>query len=407
MKNSDTNQRIKREAKLGFAVFLLLFGAFSYIAVDRIVSGFGYGREDFESVPLALVIPPEDLPNIRNPDYVLPTTQSRAIVRKDSAPSSSLARPQSSNGTKTRMDNSNSVEPIASEMTKPDNSTIALSSHQEEIKIDDPLELNVEIPAKKFSAAKSIQPNPAGNSLSASVPVESRNDFQPSFPRGPKANNSFESPTQSNKTTPAANSNATERDGTLPFQTTIPQFQERLPKPLNLPLPEPTATIQTPANSTATKPVITETKDIPKTDDELVTVSEQDTLWDLATRIYGDGRLFAAVHEANKGSLNGQGKLLVGTQLRFPAKSRLLSEFRALVPQDLLGDSADQSASDSRNRREYTTRNGDSLFSIAREELGQASRYIEILELNSAQLSSSTRHSEELAAGLKLALPAK
>jgi nucleoid-associated protein YgaU len=146
---------------------------------------------------------------------------------------------------------------------------------------------------------------------------------------------------------------------------------------------------------------------LPKTEDEVITVSEKDTLWDLATKIYGDGRLFAAVHEANRDKLNGQAKLTNGLKLRFPAKAQLLREFRAFIPQDILDDSATPSNSDSSNRREYTTRNGDTLFSIAREELGQASRYVEILELNSTQLSKTTRHGDELAADLMLELPAK
>jgi LysM repeat protein len=403
-------QRIKREAKIGFAVFLLLFGAFSYIILDRVVSGFNFDGNDFDSVPLAQMIPPEDLPNIRNPDYVLPTMQSRAVARKDSAPSPAISLAPSNTRAK-NPNEANSAESITSEMTEAKNSAIALSSHQEEIKKDDNLELNVETPARKIPAAKTLKSEPLINPLSTPPQAESPNDFQPPIVRGPKVDNSFETPTPLNKSTHAAEPKAADQDGTLPFQSAFPRFQQGLPEPLNPPLPNPVVPNPIAPNPTAQKTVIKETQAVSQSlsnaDAEVITVSEQDTLWELATKIYGDGRLFAAVHEANKDKLTGQAKLATGLKLRFPAKAQLLREFRAFIPQDILDASATPSNSDSSNRREYTTRNGDTLFSIAREELGQASRYVEILELNSTQLSKSIRHGDELAAGLMLELPAK
>ena len=55
----------------------------------------------------------------------------------------------------------------------------------------------------------------------------------------------------------------------------------------------------------------------------------------------------------------------------------------------------------------YTVRQGDNLFDIARNELLQASRYLEILELNREHLSADCTHLTPLPAGLKLKIPAQ
>ena len=54
---------------------------------------------------------------------------------------------------------------------------------------------------------------------------------------------------------------------------------------------------------------------------------------------------------------------------------------------------------------EYEVQNGESLFDIARQQLGQASRYLEILELNLSSLPETTSHMTPLPAGLVLQLP--
>jgi hypothetical protein len=54
---------------------------------------------------------------------------------------------------------------------------------------------------------------------------------------------------------------------------------------------------------------------------------------------------------------------------------------------------------------EYTTRSGDTLFDIARDQLGQASRYLELLQRNADRLPSDTGHATRLPEGIKLLLP--
>jgi nucleoid-associated protein YgaU len=51
-----------------------------------------------------------------------------------------------------------------------------------------------------------------------------------------------------------------------------------------------------------------------------------DTLWDLATRFYGDGRLWRVIYEANREKLSEPSVLAIGTELWIPPKPQ--GEFR-------------------------------------------------------------------------------
>ena len=55
----------------------------------------------------------------------------------------------------------------------------------------------------------------------------------------------------------------------------------------------------------------------------------------------------------------------------------------------------------------YVVREGDNLFHIARNELLQASRYLDILQLNRDDLPADCTHLTPLPAGLKLKLPSR
>ena len=57
------------------------------------------------------------------------------------------------------------------------------------------------------------------------------------------------------------------------------------------------------------------------------------------------------------------------------------------------------------NQRLYETRAGDTLFDIARQKLAQASRYVEIIELNRTRLQPGTNQLTPLPAGVQLILP--
>ena len=50
------------------------------------------------------------------------------------------------------------------------------------------------------------------------------------------------------------------------------------------------------------------------------TVQSGDTLWSLAQRFYGDGRLWKVIYEANRDRIPGASQLKVGTELRIPPR---------------------------------------------------------------------------------------
>jgi hypothetical protein len=72
-------------------------------------------------------------------------------------------------------------------------------------------------------------------------------------------------------------------------------------------------------------------------------------------------------------------------------------------PRDPSAESDD--AEDLRGELMYITEQGDTLFSIAAEQLGQASRFVEVLQLNREILPAETGSATPLAAGLPLKLP--
>ena len=129
-----------------------------------------------------------------------------------------------------------------------------------------------------------------------------------------------------------------------------------------------------------------------------------DSLWTVAERCYDDGRWFRALFEYNRGRLKDDDSSIEGVALLIPARSELATRWSRFCPPDLV-------IQYSTNRPEpdgettYVTRPGDTLFDIARQQLGQASRYLEILRLNRNKLPPNTSHLTRLPSGLRLKLP--
>lgn len=109
-------------------------------------------------------------------------------------------------------------------------------------------------------------------------------------------------------------------------------------------------------------------------------VQKGDTLWKIAERFLGKGNQYPVIME-----LNGltSDRIYAGMQLKIPGKGSANN-----------GDTSESTL------REYTVKRGDSLWKIAREQLGSGSRYPEIIELN--QLSSDIIYPRQV-----LKLPAK
>ena len=116
------------------------------------------------------------------------------------------------------------------------------------------------------------------------------------------------------------------------------------------------------------------------------TVQRGDSLWSIAAEQLGDGSRYTEIMELN--GLNST-EIHPGMQLRLPADTQ--------TPSDPAPDTPPESDPES-SYREYTVQRGDSLWGIAAEQLGDGSRYTEIMELNGL-------NSTEIHPGIQLKLP--
>lgn len=431
---------------------------------------------DFDAIPLAIEIPPEDLHRVRQPDYVLPKRGQKDKFTQllDRIPEFSLAPPnetkasavpgpasveeprsRTSQKTETNTDLSalRPDKPLATSATDVQRQLADFApvsyiddrdTHFAEKQIPrtndsvhDTVEIagpeNRPVPMRPTPGAAAppqpdfesdfdpAQPKHDAVNSNASTMMTWRGDFDPAehsndsagalrpptvndltftLPGSqttttlPTTNNSFHPAERSEPAQQAATVAVSDNETGSRFVPPFPQFAETLPPTLSTTTAD--ALKPTTATAAATKTEEKTVKPVRSADEGFVTVVAGDTLWDLTERVYGDGRLFRAVFAVNETALRGNSKLRPGTPLRFPAQQELVRRFPELIPADLLEPSASPA---------YQTAAGDSLFSIARDELGQASRYLEIMELNRDVLPANLRHSDELPIGLKLILP--
>lgn len=141
-------------------------------------------------------------------------------------------------------------------------------------------------------------------------------------------------------------------------------------------------------------------------------VVEGDSFWSIAQQRYDDGRYFRALFEYNRHRVSGFETLISGTRIQTPPEEELLQRYPDLctayssapVNDDTPGTFT-TSIQDSNRIQSYVTKRGDTLFKIAAEQLGQASRYVEIIEMNRYQLSRGEGHLTALPAGMTLSMP--
>lgn len=122
-----------------------------------------------------------------------------------------------------------------------------------------------------------------------------------------------------------------------------------------------------------------------------------DSFWSIAQQIYGDGRYFNALFQHNRQVVEDFDDLPVDSRIKTPPVEVLRSRYPDLCPalqsKTMVGG------------QNYTTVEGDTLFHIARQTTGQASRYVELLKLNRDRLPIGTNHLTRLQANLELRLP--
>lgn len=136
-------------------------------------------------------------------------------------------------------------------------------------------------------------------------------------------------------------------------------------------------------------------------------IREGDTLWSIAQKYYGDGRLHTRIEEANHEALAKKKGLDVGQRIRVPEREAPASALGAPAPGDTtlaLQPSADPAAKDASKDAKpakYVVKPGDTLVGVARKTLGSERRWEEILALNSARITDP----DALSVGAELRLP--
>jgi nucleoid-associated protein YgaU len=138
------------------------------------------------------------------------------------------------------------------------------------------------------------------------------------------------------------------------------------------------------------------------------TVQPGDTLWSISEGVYGTGGYFKALAEHNREVLPRSHELTVGHELAVPPVAELERDYPGLCPKQRKsalvppGGQPRPPARAASGSEVYIVAEGDTLFDIARYELGKASRWAEIYELNRELLGEDFDY---LRPGTELAMP--
>ncbi len=139
-------------------------------------------------------------------------------------------------------------------------------------------------------------------------------------------------------------------------------------------------------------------------------VQTNDNYWLISKKLYGTGAYFKALFEHNRDRFPRANRLRVGDEIRTPSVEVLQQTYPKLSPRTA-GVPASAGASTRGNLtprgplgggRTYIVQAGDTLFDIARYELGEANRWHEIRQLNRDILGADANR---LRAGIELRLP--
>ncbi len=138
-------------------------------------------------------------------------------------------------------------------------------------------------------------------------------------------------------------------------------------------------------------------------------VQPNDNYWAISQKVYGSGAYFKALAEHNRGKVAQRDKLRVGDTIATPTIAQLERLYPDLCPKPSRREAVRNRATLASTHggaggRSYEVQEGDTLFDIARNELGKATRWAEIYELNRDALGKDFDY---LTPGMLLILPPK
>ncbi|MBI3837370.1 MAG: LysM peptidoglycan-binding domain-containing protein [Planctomycetia bacterium] len=140
------------------------------------------------------------------------------------------------------------------------------------------------------------------------------------------------------------------------------------------------------------------------------TVQPNDSLWTVSEKVYGTGRYFKAIYEHNRARLPHADRLAVGTVIAVPPVAVLEQNYPSLCPKQRKSALVKPRTIEASTRQRiagsnlYVVEEGDTLFDIARYELGKASRWAEIYDLNRDALGEDFDY---LQPGTELTMPSR
>jgi len=137
-------------------------------------------------------------------------------------------------------------------------------------------------------------------------------------------------------------------------------------------------------------------------------VQPNDSYWTISERVYGSGAYFRALAEQNRGKAARPDRLPPGLVISTPPVAQLEKDFPDLCPRPSRREVVRNRAAavtmtgTAGGGRTYIVQEGDTLSSIARNELGKVSRWAEIYQLNRDAIGKDFDY---LTPGMRLVLP--
>ncbi|HUY87201.1 MAG TPA: LysM domain-containing protein [Pirellulales bacterium] len=139
-------------------------------------------------------------------------------------------------------------------------------------------------------------------------------------------------------------------------------------------------------------------------------VEANDSFASISKKVYGAEGYFKALHEYNRERFPNPNQIDAGDEIATPDVALLKKNYPKLCPKRRTAPSEPRegamrlasSAATARRGRSYLVAKGDTLFDIAKRELGKASRWREIYDLNQDVLGADFNY---LSPGMELLLP--